>query len=687
MNKLHVLSILLLFILSGEIMNGQAQRLLPIPVKAVWGKEKFQLEKAKILISVELSAREQTGISRFINNVKRNNGITLGTTYTEEPGVPLIILKSGEAGAKVPMPDEKAGPGSRESYHISVKPEAIIVAAKSDAGIFYALQTLEQMINGSKKDCSVTEAEIDDYPTLPYRGVMMDFSHGGLLTGQEIMNQIDFLAKWKMNQYYFYNEVSIEMKGYPLINYNACYSQDQIRRIVSYARLRHIDVIPFVEFYGHLHELLRLEKYSGLGIGTYGHDLDPRDPAVQVILKDWIGQYAEMFPSPFIHIGFDETWETERLKREDSTIHPKELYLKQLNFVAETAKGYGKKVMVWTDISNNYPDIIAQFPKDIIPVLWEYSDNPSSLTKWLMPVRNEHLPFFVQSGVDSWGNIYPAATYTYDNLDICLKTCRDEKAIGYITSVWTDAVQPLLRNTWLFMAYGSAGAWQNEAIDRKTFPENYCHIMYPGISDLMYDAFAKMSESEDWLAKCLGRHSLSEMWEDPFSSYQLKNTGLHLSDYKNAREAAEEAQEKLIEALSRGTCDSSFISSMLVNARQLHYTATRFLWARTIVERWNWNHERKSRGEKDYVMYYDINYTTHGLIVDMMDYCTGLKNEYNKAWLSENMNYRLGTISGRFDSEYLLWRNLQLKISEYINHKEGNTAIPTFEKLFLSHNR
>ena len=112
-----------------------------------------------------------------------------------------------------------------------------------------------------------------------------------------------------------------------------------------------------------------------------------------------------------------------------------------------------------------------QFPKDIIPVLWEYSDNPASMTKWLTPVKKEKLPFFVQSAVDSWGNVYPAADYTYDNIDICLKTCRDEKAIGYITSVWTDAVQPLLRNTWLFMAYGSAGAWQNEPPGQENLSE------------------------------------------------------------------------------------------------------------------------------------------------------------------------------------------------------------------------
>ena len=99
-----------------------------------------------------------------------------------------------------------------------------------------------------------------------------------------------------------------------------------------------------LNFYGHLHELLRLEKYSGLGIGKYGHDLDPRDPGVQTILKDWIRQYAEIFPSPFIHIGFDETWETERLKKEDPSINPKELYLAQLEFCDNNMQGdMGKK--------------------------------------------------------------------------------------------------------------------------------------------------------------------------------------------------------------------------------------------------------------------------------------------------------------------------------------------------------
>ena len=68
-----------------------------------------------------------------------------------------------------------------------------------------------------------------------------------------------------------------------------------------------------------------------------------RDPGVQAFLNDWIKQYVEIFPSPFIHIGFDETWETERLKTTDPSIKPKELYLDQIRFVTKTFQELWKK--------------------------------------------------------------------------------------------------------------------------------------------------------------------------------------------------------------------------------------------------------------------------------------------------------------------------------------------------------
>jgi hypothetical protein len=48
------------------------------------------------------------------------------------------------------------------------------------------------------------------------------------------------------------------------------------------------------------------------------------------------------------------------------------------------------------------------------------------------------------------------------------------------------------------------------------------------------------------------------------------------------------------------------------------------------------------------------------------------------------MPYRMGTITGRFDSEYLLWRNIYNKIAEYRNHKKGNEPRLKFEELLLN---
>lgn len=291
-------------------LSLNAQNLLPGLKKVNRGQSKFHLSNARILISGDYTGDNQKTIDLFIELVKKQTGIILSKTSLKDQSAPLIVINSDKAGSELPVPNEKQGKQSREAFQINVTDDKVQITAKSDAALFYALQTLQQLIKTEGTDVCIQGVDIEDYPAFAYRGVMMDFAHGGLLTEEEIKNQINFLSRWKMNQYYFYNEVSIEMKGYPLINYKAQYSQEKIKRIIAYARGKHIDVIPFVNLYGHLHELLRLEKYAGLGFGKYGHDLDPRIPGVQSILKDWIKQYVELFPSPFIHVGFDETWET-----------------------------------------------------------------------------------------------------------------------------------------------------------------------------------------------------------------------------------------------------------------------------------------------------------------------------------------------------------------------------------------
>ena len=92
-----------------------------------------------------------------------------------------ILLNRTGAGAALPGDKESAGPDSREAYSIQVTPKGAEIRAASSAGLFYGVQTLVQMVEGSGPQAALPAAAIRDWPALAYRGFMMDLSHGQLL--------------------------------------------------------------------------------------------------------------------------------------------------------------------------------------------------------------------------------------------------------------------------------------------------------------------------------------------------------------------------------------------------------------------------------------------------------------------------------------------------------------------------
>src|SRR5204863_1054260 len=103
------------------------------------------------------------------------------------------------------------------------------IRARGSAGLFYGVQTLLQMIEGTGRKAVLPEAEVKDWPALAYRGVMIDFSEGELLRVSEVERQLDLMARYKINQFYFYTEASIEFEGYDVVNPNGRYSREDVR--------------------------------------------------------------------------------------------------------------------------------------------------------------------------------------------------------------------------------------------------------------------------------------------------------------------------------------------------------------------------------------------------------------------------------------------------------------------------
>ena len=128
-------------------------------------------------------------------------------------------------GSKTPMHCAKRGNGIKvrtdnnvpeEGYELYVQPHEIFITGGSEAGIFYGLQTLRQLIvanNGAVPCCFIA-----DEPTFKYRGVHMDVCRH-FFTVDEVKRYIDIIAAHKVNRLHWHltddQGWRIEIKRYP----------------------------------------------------------------------------------------------------------------------------------------------------------------------------------------------------------------------------------------------------------------------------------------------------------------------------------------------------------------------------------------------------------------------------------------------------------------------------------------
>jgi len=300
------------FMFSVTITGQGHNTLLPQPQEIRYGSGKLPLAELTIYLPPKASEEDRFNASQLSDYLGRRTGIVLPVVNVRQGR--QVVIEHGDMPA-LPGLDEKKGQESRESYRLTISKDGIHIKAGSSAGAFYAIQTIRQMPECDGKNCFLPEAEISDWPELPYRGLLVAYAEGAVFNEQFTKEIIDELARFKSNQFMFYSESSIELDSFPLVGYKSKVKKETIRRLIQYARERHVDIIPFQALYGHLHDIFRTERYSSLSTVPYGFEFDPTNPQAREMVKKMIKEISDLFPSPFFHVGFDETWFTRRLAR------------------------------------------------------------------------------------------------------------------------------------------------------------------------------------------------------------------------------------------------------------------------------------------------------------------------------------------------------------------------------------
>jgi hexosaminidase len=663
--------------------------LLPEPQSVQYGDGQLAVSGLSIQFKGQPSEEDRFAADALAGGIASQTGLQLpiGTSSATEE---RILLDRTGGIDPLPVPGEKPGADSREGYRLSVNAKGIEVSGRSSAAIYYGVQTLLQLLEGQGKTASFPNVEIRDWPSLAYRGTLVDVgSEGPMSTEREVEQQLDFLAKWKGNQFYLYSEAGIELDGYPLLNPNARFSKDQIRHMVAYGRQRHIDVVPALEMYGHLHDLFRIEKYSDLADFPHGGEFNPANPKVKALLDDWISQLAELFPSPFALVGFDETWTLQKAaEKSGESATPVQLFVDQLTHVAKGFQQRKKTVMAYADIMVKFPGIIPNLPPGLIAVPWYYDASPDPEYKyWLDPLVAHHVPQMVASGVSSWSEIAPDFDKTFTNIDTLLAAGRKAQTLGLINTVWTDDNQVLLRMSWPGIAYGATAAWQSHPVDRASFFLSYAQVVYPpAAANEMAQALASLNAAEVLLQKAVGVSTMAAVWKNPFAPATLAAMNAQRETLRTVRLDAEDAQEHLTRAVSSGA-NQIGTASFLIGARLLDYAGMKYIYALELNDLWATLPKSPSTKQLREALVVGIYNSCHGRLADLMDAVTELRGPYRDAWLSQYTSYRMETSLGRWDAEYEYWRRAQTRFETFADSFHDGESIPSIREVIEgSHN-
>ncbi len=241
---------------------------------------------------------------------------------------------------------EKVKGNKDEAYTLDISPERVLIQATNYAGFFDALQTLRQAIERDQEQYTIPCMVIKDAPRFAFRGIMLDVSRH-FQTKEFVKKQIDILSSYKINKFHWHltddQGWRIEIKKYPNLTAKGAwradrtgitwwqrtaatageskviggyYTQEDIKEVVEFARIRNVEVIPEIDVPGHSKALIA--SYPELTcfdthdfeVATGGkapnNALCAGNDTVFDFLDDVFTEVARLFPGQYIHIGGDE---------------------------------------------------------------------------------------------------------------------------------------------------------------------------------------------------------------------------------------------------------------------------------------------------------------------------------------------------------------------------------------------
>jgi hypothetical protein len=411
------------------------------------------------------------------------------TGLAEHPRLAIRALKSTSA------------PEHAEGYALIISARGVAIHYRQEGGLRAAVATLRQLLREHGR--RLPRLVIRDYPDFARRGVMLDVSRGRVPNLQTLLELVDHLADFKVNEFQLYIEHTFAYRNYePVWRGWGALTGEEILRLDARCRELGIDLVPNQNSFGHLRYWLEYpplkelaevtEPYEceGGAYARYPTTLAPNHPGTLPFLRELYDELLPHFTSARFNVGCDETWDLGRgqSKRLCSAKGNGRVYVDFLKKIHREVAARGRQMMFWGDIILREPELIKELPKDVIALNWGYEPkHPFDSEAGLF--ANSRLPFYVCPGTSAWMSLIGRHDDGFTNLRQAAKAGRQHGAIGYLNTDWGDGGHPQpLAVSYMPYLLGAALSWCAQSADEK--------LLVPVLSrDHFHDPTQRLAEA------------------------------------------------------------------------------------------------------------------------------------------------------------------------------------------------
>lgn len=276
------------------------------------------------------------------------------------------------------------------------------------------------------------------------------------------------------NTFVLYLEDRVKTPSYPYCTDAESYSLAEMDDIVKTCASYGLDVVPVISPLGHTERFLRhpeLQKFAEVPAGGSGRFGKAKrctvfclsNPEARAWMETYIREVVAVFPGKNLHLGFDETWDLGYCPRCRPVLETEglgELYLRSVRWANDLAKRLGKRMWMWDDYFDFFPEKVAELPRDILMCCWNYDksiERTGPRAHFGGRLRRDNLKIYEKLGLESvfcpW--------FEYENIRSFTEYASNRRTAGAFYTQWE--METDFHGTFLPRMLGAGMLWSGRA--------------------------------------------------------------------------------------------------------------------------------------------------------------------------------------------------------------------------------